>query len=200
MGGVMRERRPGDWRVDLARRHPLEDLVEAALDAHPALVRLASHTTSLDRLDYSVLGPGERLCQLELKAKHQPYRSWATLRPDTVERDLFILDELALRKLIAAGPYAALLVRDDPADRWVLWTTMDLVLADKVRINRRLATGLDRLKAKVLVDLSDSPHHHHTLPKALSAFAVAMRMIDRHWAAIGPWPTNRPIRTVGAAS
>jgi hypothetical protein len=196
----MRERRPGDWRVDLARRHPLEDCVEDALDAHPALTRLSSHTSSLDRLDYAVLGPGERLCQLELKAKHQPYRTWATLRPDTVERDLFIFDELALRKVVAAGPYAALLVRDDPTDRWVLWTTMDLVLADKVRVNRRLATGLDRIKAKVLLDLTDSPHHHPTLPAALSALAVAMRMIDRHWNGIGPWPTNRSIHTVGAAS
>jgi hypothetical protein len=113
---------------------------------------------------------------------------------------LFILDELALRKVIAAGPYAALLVRDDPTDRWVLWTTMDLVLADKVRVNRRLATGVDRIKAKVLLDLTDSHHHHQTLPAALSALAVAMRMIDRHWNGIGAWPTDRTIRTVGAAS
>jgi hypothetical protein len=196
----MRERRPGDWRVDLARRHPLEGRVEDALDAHPALTRLASHTSSLDRLDFAVLAPGERLCQLELKAKHQPYRAWGDLRAATAEQDLFILDELALRKVVAAGPYAALLVRDDPGDRWVLWTTMDLVLADKVRVNRRLATGLDRIKAKVLLDLTDSPHHHTTLTAALSALAVAMRMIDRHWNGIGPWPTNRTIHTVGAAS
>ena len=30
--------------------------------------------------------------------------------------------------------------------------------------------------------------------------AQAMRMIDRHWNGIGPWPTNRTIHTVGAAS
>lgn len=35
----MRERRPADWRVDLAERHPLEAEVAAALDAHPVLVR-----------------------------------------------------------------------------------------------------------------------------------------------------------------
>src|SRR4051794_8434894 len=108
----MRERRPSDWRVDLARRHPLESRVETALDDHPALTRLGSRTASLDRLDFAVLGPGERLCELELKAKHQPYRSWADLRPGVAERDLFILDELALRKVIDAGRYAFLLVND----------------------------------------------------------------------------------------
>jgi hypothetical protein len=196
----MRERRPGDWRIDLARRHPLEDAVETALDDHPALTRLGSHTASLDRLDFPVLGPGDRLCELELKAKHQPYRSWADLRPATAERDLFILDELALRKVIDAGRYAFLLIYDQPTDRWVLWTTMDLVLADKVRVNRRLATGIDRVKAKVLLDLTDSPHHHPSLVAALSAVASAVRVIDRHWTDIGPWPSNRTIHTVGAAS
>jgi hypothetical protein len=196
----MRERRPGDWRVDLARRHPLERLVEAALDDHPALVRLSTSTASLDRLDFSLLAPGERLCELELKAKHQPYQQWSRLRPDTPERDLFILDELALRKVIDAGRHAFLLVHDEPGGRWVLWSTMDLVLATKMRANRCLATGVDRLKAKVLLDLTDTPHHHQTLTAALSALASAVRVIDRHWSAIGPWPTNRTIHTVGAAS
>jgi hypothetical protein len=196
----MRERRPGDWRVDLARRHPLEHAVELALDNHPALTRLSSRTAALDRLDFAVLGPGERLCELELKAKHQPYRSWSDLRPGVAERDLFILDELALRKVIDAGRYAFLLVHDQPTNRWVVWTTMDLVLASKVRVNRRLTTGIDRVKAKVLLDLTDSPHHHTELVAALSAVASATRVIDRHWTDIGPWPSNRHIDTVGAAS
>jgi hypothetical protein len=195
----MRERRPGDWRVDLARRHPLEDRVETAVDDHPAWTRLRSSTSSLNRLDFQLLGPGERLCELELKAKNQPYRSWGDLRPDTAEVDLFILDELALRKIVDAGRHAFLLVRDLPADRWVLWSTMDLVLASKTRVNRRLATGVDRLKAKVLLDQRDTPHHYDTLVAALSAMATAVHVVDCHWDAIGPWPTDRIIDTVGAA-
>ena len=196
----MRERRRGDWRIDLARRHPLESHVEEALDAHPALTRLASSTTSMDRLDFQILGPGERLCELELKAKHQTYRGWTDLRPDVDEADLFILDELALRKIIGAGPYAILLINDQPSDRWVVFTTMDLVLAPKVRVDRRLATGVDRIKAKILLDLNDSHQHHPTATTALSAVASYMKVIDRHWNAIGPWPSLHTAPVVGAAS
>jgi hypothetical protein len=101
--------------------------------------------------------------------------------------------------LIDAGRHAFLLVNDQPGSRWVLWTTMDLVFASKVRVNRCLATGVDRVKAKVLLDLRDSPHHHPNLTAALSAVASAVRVVDRHWSDIGPWPTNRTIHTVGAA-
>lgn len=196
----MRERRRGDWRIDLARRHPLESHVETAIDEHPALTRLASSTSSMDRLDFQILGPGERLCELELKAKHQTYRGWSDLRPDVNEADLFILDELALRKIIGAGPYAILLINDQPSDRWVVFTIMDLVLAPKVCVDRRLATGVDRIKAKVLLDLTDAHQHHPTATTALSAVASYMKVVDRHWNAIGPWPTVRTSPVVGAAS
>jgi hypothetical protein len=196
----MRERRPGDWRIDLARRHPLEDLVEESIDQHPALQRLSSSTNSLDRLDFQVLAPGERLCEIELKAKHQPYHAWGHLRPDTAERDLFILDELALRKLVDAGRYAFLLVHDQPQQRWLVWSTMELVLASKVRVNRRLATGVDRLKAKILLDVNETPYHESDPMAALSTVASYVRVIDRHWTSIGAWPTNRSIPVAGAAA
>jgi hypothetical protein len=96
---VMRERRPSDWKYDFAARHPLESAVEAALDEAAGLTRLGSSTNAMNRLDFSVLGPGERLCQIELKAKRQPYRGRSDLRPEVNEADLFILDELALRKI-----------------------------------------------------------------------------------------------------
>ena len=38
-----------------------------ALAAHPELVLARRATQSLDALDFSVLGPGERLAQVELK-------------------------------------------------------------------------------------------------------------------------------------
>src|SRR5690606_36639698 len=154
------ERRPGNWKIDLARRHPLEDLVENAIDDHTSLQRLSSSTTSLERLDFQVLAPGERWCEIELKAKHQPYRSWADLRPGTAQRDLFIVDDLTLRKMIMAGRYAFLLVNDLPENRWLVWSTIELVLATKVRVNRRLATGTDRLKAKLLVDVTETLSRH----------------------------------------
>ncbi len=197
----MRERRPGDWRIDLAQRHPLEAEVARALDRHPDLVRLQSSTASLDRLDYQLLGPGERLCELELKTKRQPYRGWAHLRPELAEADVFILDELALRRIVDAGRYAFLLVRDIPANRWALWSTAELVLASKVRASRRLAATSVTDKGKLLIDLAGAAAVAHTLPAALGALAELVTVIDRQWCDVGPWPWREDARrTKGAAS
>ncbi|MGH9151607.1 MAG: hypothetical protein ACRD03_04175, partial [Acidimicrobiales bacterium] len=175
-------------RVDLAERHPLEAEVAAALDAHPVLVRLSTWTASCDRLDYQLLGPGERLCELELKAKRRPYQGWSALRPDVLPVDLFILDELALRRIVDAGRYGFLLVRDMPGGRWALWSTAELVLATKVRAGRRLATGVDRTKGKLLMDLASAAAVTDTLAGALSELAALVGVIDRRWGDIAPWP------------
>ena len=197
----MRERRPADWRIDLAQRHPLEAEVARALDDHPQLVRLESSTASLDRLDYQLLGPGERLCELELKTKRQPYRGWAQLRPELGEADVFILDELALRRVVDAGRYAFLLVRDLPSERWALWSTAELVLATKVRVSRRLATTSATDKGKILIDLAGAAAISHTLPGALGALAKLVTVIDRQWADVAPWPWREDARRLkGAAS
>ncbi len=197
----MRERRPADWRTDLAQRHPIEAEVAQAIDQHPELVRLASSTASLDRLDYQLLGPGERLCELELKTKRQPYRGWAHLRPELPEADVFILDELALRRIVDAGRYAFLLVRDIPGNRWALWSTAELVLASKVRVSRKLATTSVSDKGKLLIDVAGAAALAHTLPTALGALAKLVDLIDRQWCDVGPWPWREDgRRTKGAAS
>ncbi len=201
MGTTMRERRPGDWRIDLTQRHPLEAEVARALDHHPHLVRLQSSTASLDRLDYQLLGPGERLCELELKAKRQPYRGWAHLRPELAEADVFILDELALRRVVDAGRYAFLLVRDVPGDRWALWSTAELVLATKVRVSRRLAATTVTDKGKILIDLGGAAAITRSLPGALSALAKLVGVIDAQWGDVAPWPWREDARRInGAAS
>lgn len=184
----MRDRRPGDWVSDLAGRHRLEDEMAEALAAHPELVLARRATQSLDALDFTVLGPGERLAQVELKAKHQPYRGWAQLRPDVGETDLFILDELALRKIVDAGRYAHLVVADLPVGRWCVWSTLDLVLASKVRTVRALATGAGRVKAKVLVDLREAAAVVDSPAGAADVVATSLNRCDRLWGAIEPWP------------
>ena len=184
----MRDRRPGDWVTDLAGRHRLEDDMARALASHPELILARRATHALDTLDFTVLGPGERLAQVELKAKHQPYRGWARLRPELAERDLFILDELALRKIVDAGRYAHLVVADLPIGRWCVWSTADLVLATKVRTVRALATGAGRLKAKVLVDFREAAAVVDSPGDAAGVVADSLGRCDRLWGAIEPWP------------
>jgi hypothetical protein len=100
--------------VDLSGRHELEHRMATALAAHAGLVLLKRATTSMTELDYAIAGPGDRLAQVELKPKHQSYRGWVQFRPELAEGDLFILDELSLRKIVGAGRYAYLVVADIP--------------------------------------------------------------------------------------
>ena len=184
----MRERRPQDWVADLSERHTLEREVATAIRAHPDLVALRTSTAATDRLDFQMRGPGDRLCELELKTKRQPYRGWDRYWPDLSERDLFILDELALRRLIEAGRFAFLVVRDLPGDRWCLWSTMELVLTTKVRVSRELAGRRPSIKGKVLIDLGSAAARQATLTAVLSQVATMVGVIDRRWADISPWP------------
>lgn len=190
----MRERRPGDWVADLSGRHELEHRMATALAAHPALVLLKRATTSMTELDYAIAGAGDRLAQVELKAKHQAYRGWGQFRPELAEKDLFILDELSLRKIIEAGRYAYLVVADLPGGRWCVWSALDLVLASKVRTVRALATPSRQEKAKVLLDLRESAVGVADEHKAVDEIARMLEACDAHWAAIGPWPYGRVVR------
>lgn len=194
----MRERHPGDWAVDLAGRHRLEHQVAEAIAADRRLVLLRRTTDSLRELDYAIAGPGQRLGYLELKAKHQPYRGWSAFRPEVAERDLFILDELALRKIVGAGRYAHLVVADLPTSRWCIWSSADLVLATKARVVRALATGAGRSMAKVLLDQREAAVTTETAAAAVDAVARPLAVCDAHWDSIEPWPygpaVHHPLR------
>lgn len=88
-----------------------------------------------------------------------------------------------------------------PGGRWALWSTAELVLATKVRAGRRLATGVDRTKGKLLMDLASAAAVTDTLAGALSELAALVGVIDRRWGDIAPWPwQERQTWTKGEAS
>jgi hypothetical protein len=185
----MRDRLPPDWRTDLQERHQLEAEVRNELADHPDLAMLQCSTASTERLDYQLVGPGARLLEVELKTKRQIYRGWERYRPDVSEKDLLILDELALRKLVDAGRYAFLLVRDIPGNRWAVWSTHDLVMTPKSRVTRRLAVGSGAVKGKVLISFADDAHLSADLARAIDFIVDTMRIIDSRWQDIAPWPS-----------
>jgi hypothetical protein len=185
----MRDRLPQDWKVDLAQRHSLEARVRNEIAAHPDLTLLRCSTSSTDRLDYQVVGPGDRLLEIEVKAKRQSYRGWAKYRPGVEERDLFILDELALRKLVEAGRYGFLLVNDMPGSRWAVWSNPDLVLTPKARVSRQLMVGGGVVKGKVLISFSEDAHRFDELVHAIDFIAESSLLVDARWTDIAPWPT-----------
>lgn len=189
----MRERRSSDWVVDLNGRHGIEAQVENAITAHRTLSLLRSSTTAFDRLDFQLLGPGERLVELEVKAKMQPLsQGWRDLRPDVDPGDLFVLDELALRKIVDAGRYGFLLVRDIPRARWHLWSNGDLVVASRTRHTRVINKGpTPRMKGKLLFDLSEAGFTSVELSPALDALAAMVTRLESLWADVAPWPASR---------
>ena len=189
----MRERRSSDWVVDLNGRHGIEAQVQHAVEQHPELFLLKTSTNAFDRLDFQLRGPGERLVELEVKAKLQPLSAgWRALRPDVDPSDLFVLDELALRKIVDAGRYAFLLVRDIPRARWLLWSAGDLVVASRVRHVRQIEKGQSpMMKGKLVLDLSEAGFACRALPEALDSLSATVTQLEAWWAAIDPWPAAR---------
>ena len=193
----MRERRPGDWVTDLAGRHTIERKVHYALRACPTLQLVHVATDSLNELDFVTVGPGRRVAPLEVKAKLQPYRGWNTVAPHLNAANVFILDELALRKIVEAGRYAFLLVWDAPVGRWCIWSSLDLVLATKVRVARPLAghagrTGL--VKAKVILDLDEAAHTCTDLIAVCDAVTEDLETCDLGWSSVTPWPYGPAVK------
>jgi hypothetical protein len=186
----MRDRLPTDWVRDLDGRHDLEAQVEAALRCHGSLRLTTVSTRSFDRLDFQVLAPGERVVEIELKAKLQPLSAfWKSLRPDVVSDDLFVLDELAMRKIVDAGHLGFLLVRDAPTRRWALWSAGDLLVTSKVRTSRVLRkSSVPVAKGKVILDIAEAAYVGPRLAAALEVLVVMAERVDGWWDDVAPWP------------
>jgi hypothetical protein len=186
----MRERCSSDWVVDLQGRHGVEAEVEHALLAHPTLRLLRSSTRSFDRLDFQLLAPDERLVELEVKSKRQPLSAdWRALRPEVDPKDLFVLDELALRKIIDAGRFAFLLVYDVPRARWLLWSVGDLLVASRVRHTRYLRKSeVMTRKGKLVLDLNEAGCATRDVHGALDVLVRSVAQLETWWVDIRPWP------------
>lgn len=99
------------------------------------------NTKSPDRLDWWVPG-----YYLDLKTKTQPLnKRWHLI--DAPHEDIFVLDELALRKMMLHFPGAFFHLWDIPGDRHFLAPAWELAVCERKRIMR------DK-RAKVLVDMT----------------------------------------------
>ena len=189
----MRPRVARDWVTDLAGRRDLETRFGTALSHAPGVSLVEDNTTGFDELDYTVTVRGIGVAGVELKAKWQHYSSgWARRCPQVAERDLFILDELALRKIIATGRHGYLAIYDHPSTRWLIFGTTDLVLAPKTRVARPLQGNRPTTKGKVLIGLTDGHHAGTTTATAIEALTAIMSATERRWSQVEPWPTPTP--------
>ena len=129
----------------------LEQEVRDLLSARE--VSFQAFCEEFDNLDFCIDSPQRGRFYFDVKEKLQPVRreNW----PETVipREHLFILDDLAARKVLRFAPESGLVVRDNTRDLYFFFSVVDLFLMPRVRVNRPIGTYETKLKGKWLVDL-----------------------------------------------
>lgn len=144
-------RQPAHWATDTAGRRIFERAVRRAIDSDGEFVLLDS-TDSYDEIDFELGCRGKRLF-LEVKQKKQRYRdAWPEIA-GVDEEHLFILDELAVRKIIRRSPRAYLLIQDQITNRFSTLGALELVAMPKARVNRSIDAAVATFKGKWLIDI-----------------------------------------------
>lgn len=96
---------------------------------------------------------------VEAKEKKQPYGHRWHLLPGVAEQDLFIMDELTVRRGAEKYPAVFFVIRDRPLGRLFLAPIWEVISAERVRVNR-VKKGkwiLDVRNFRQISDESDVP-------------------------------------------
>lgn len=120
-------------------------------------IPFADHTGQADRFQRLDFGFGDagakRLFHFDAKEKRQHYKLSNWPASDIPEPHLFILDDLAARKILLFAPNSGIVVRDNVRPAYYLFTIADLFLMPKQRVNRPIRHHQRALKGKWLIDL-----------------------------------------------
>lgn len=120
---------------DFQKSRAYEEHVESCLGV-PTITRF----NSANDLDIYVPTDVEEGWYLEIKEKNQSYTDGWHLLDGVPERDLFIMDELTMRRAMLKYPNVMFLIRDNAANkdmpRLFMTPIWDLICVDKVRVNR----------------------------------------------------------------
>jgi len=122
-------RTAAEKRYDFANARNYEELVGSIIETQvgPTITRF----DGVDDLDVWVPG-----FYVEIKEKNQSYTDRWQLLPGVDEINLFIMDELTIRRGLRYYPYVFFLVRDNTIGRLYLCPIWELIGAEKVRRNR----------------------------------------------------------------
>lgn len=174
-------RQPVHWETDTSQRRAFERRVRRALNSDGEFELLDS-TDSFDEVDFELGVRGRRIF-LEVKEKKQRYRDlWAELA-DVPEDHLFILDELAVRKIMLRAPRAYLLVHDAIAGLFAVFGALELLTMPKTRVNRSIDGGVPTFKGKWLIDRRNG-ESCETVEEAVSFIKRRLSSEDEYWKAL----------------
>lgn len=142
----MYKRPPGSQRFDHEQSKAFENEVGNHLPPYAI-----NKTDSTTELDFEVPG-----FYVEVKEKRQPFKlkNWALdfEGTDIREEDLFILDELSLRKAMKHYPNAYFVLRDVPQDRMFVASVVELAVAERIRRNRQTSETTRKGKVFFILD------------------------------------------------
>ncbi len=129
----------------------LEQEVKSFLASKGAAYR--DNSSSYKELDFTLLLNNRPYFYLEVKEKRQKYnmKNWPKF---TEESDLFILDDLTVRKCLAYSPQSGILVRDNLNKIYFFFSVIDLALMPRQRLNRHIHRTVSDLKGKWLISFS----------------------------------------------
>lgn len=99
--------------------------------AEGAPVDIITHFNATDKLDIWVPG-----YFVEIKEKRQRYTDRWWLLPGVPETDLFIQDELTVRRALQFWPWVFFVVHDCPNDRFFYQPIWETVSAPRAQVNR----------------------------------------------------------------
>jgi hypothetical protein len=113
-------------------------------------IKFEDNSKSYKLLDFTLFL--EKKFHLDVKEKLQKYSvdNWPKVMP---ERDMFIIDDLAVRKCLAYFPLSGLLIRDKLNSRYIFFSVIDLALMPKKRVYRGIKRNQPDIKGKWIVNL-----------------------------------------------
>lgn len=117
-------------------------------------VAFEDHCTSLRLLDFRFREPQTQIqFSFDAKEKRQHYNLKNWPQANIPEAYLFIIDDLAARKILAFAPNSGLAVRDNLHRSYYFFSVVDLYLMPKMRVNRTIRRAVETQKGKWLIDL-----------------------------------------------
>ena len=116
-------------------------------------IKFSDNSSSYKQLDFTIINKnGQAAFHLDVKEKRQKYNlnNWPKFAP---ESDLFILDDLAVRKCLAHAPKSGIIIRDNIRKRYFFFSVVDLALVPRKRVNRPINRNQPDIKGKWLINL-----------------------------------------------
>ena len=110
------------------------------------------NSSSFKNLDFTLTFGEGKLFHLDVKEKRQRYNlnNWPKIM---IEADMFILDDLSIRKCLAFSPNSGILVRDNIRAKYFFVSVLDFALMPKKRVNRQINRNQPDIKGKWIINL-----------------------------------------------